>query len=88
MEYHPQPHAGLGKPAFVFDRITFDSDRLGGLACIRGMRISVASIIGHIACGATPDEVIGEYPYLEKEDIFQALAYSAWLAREETFPFS
>ena len=67
----------------MFDRITFDPKIMGGRACIRGMRIPVSVIVGQIAHDATAEEVLQEYPDLEREDIQQALAYSAWLAREE-----
>jgi uncharacterized protein (DUF433 family) len=67
----------------VFDRITFDPAVLGGRAAIRGMRVPVSVIVGQIAHGATQDEVLREYPDLEREDVEQALAYAAWLAQEE-----
>ena len=66
-----------------FDRITFESQILGGRACIRGMRIPVSVIVGQIAHGATPDDVLADYPDLEPEDVTQALEYAAWLAQEE-----
>ncbi len=66
-----------------FDRITFDSQVLGGRATIRGMRIQVSMIVRQIAHGATLEEVLAGYPDLEREDIHQALAYAAWLAQEE-----
>ena len=67
----------------MFDRITFDSEILGGRACIRGMRVSVAVVVNQIAGGATAEEILDGYPSLEKEDVRQALEYAAWLAREE-----
>ena len=70
----------------MYDRITFDTRIMGGRACIRGMRISVGVIVGQIAHGATTEEIISDYPDLEPEDIEQALAYAAWLAREEVVP--
>lgn len=66
-----------------FDRITFDREILGGRACLRGMRIPVSVIVGQIAHGATPDEILADYPDLEPEDIQQALEYAAWLTAEE-----
>lgn len=69
-----------------FDRITFDPQIMGGRACIRGMRITVSVVIGQIAHGADFEEVLTEYPDLEREDIEQALTYSAWLADEEVHP--
>ena len=67
----------------MFDRITFDSNIMGGRACIRGMRIPVSVIVGQIAHGATWGEILGEYPDLESEDIQQAIEYAAWLTSEE-----
>lgn len=66
-----------------FDRITFDPQIMGGRACIRGMRIPVSLIVSQIAHGAPPEEILAEYPDLEKEDIQQALEYVAWLAQEQ-----
>jgi len=67
----------------AFDRITFDVDMMGGRACIRGMRIPVSVIVGQIAHGATPEEVLAEFPDLELADVEQALRYAAWLAQEK-----
>jgi uncharacterized protein (DUF433 family) len=67
----------------MFERITFDPRIMGGRACIRGMRIPVAVIVGQIAHGATFEEILQGYPDLERADIQQALEYAAWLAREE-----
>ena len=63
-------------------RITRNPKVMGGKACIRGMRVTVGMIVGQIAEGATPDELLSEFPYLEREDITQALRYAAWLAQE------
>jgi uncharacterized protein (DUF433 family) len=70
----------------TFDRITFDPAFMGGRACIRGMRITVALVLNLVANGQTPDEIIADYPYLEVEDIQQALQYAAWLADESVYP--
>ena len=59
-----------------FDRITFDPNIMGGRACIRGMRITVALILNLVANGMTTEEIIRAYPYLEPEDIRQALCYA------------
>jgi len=74
---------GSGGVEMKFVRITFDSQILGGRACIRGMRILVSVIVGQIAHGATFEEVLAGYPDLEREDIQQALGYAAWLAQEQ-----
>jgi len=68
------------------DRITFDPNIMGGRACIRGMRITVSQVVNLIANGMTIAEVIKDYPYLEKEDVRQALRYAAQLAEEEVHP--
>jgi uncharacterized protein (DUF433 family) len=67
------------------DRITFDSDVMGGRACIRGMRITASLVINLVANGMTTDEIIKAYPYLEPEDVQQALQYAAWLAEESVY---
>jgi uncharacterized protein (DUF433 family) len=69
------------------ERITFDPKILGGRACIRGMRISVALIVNLLAHGMSSSDVLSEYPDLEAEDISQALAFAAALADEEFHPF-
>jgi uncharacterized protein (DUF433 family) len=69
-----------------FDRITFDRDKMGGRACICGLRITVGSVVSLVSEGVSSEEILGDYPDLEKEDIRQALAYAAWLAREEIVP--
>ena len=63
-----------------FDRITRNPAVMSGKACIRGMRVTVGMIEGQIAAGHTPDELLKSYPYLEREDIVQALRYASWLA--------
>lgn len=67
------------------DRITFNSDIMGGKACIRGMRITVSLIVNLIANNMSAEEIIAEYPYLEPEDIRQSLRYAAWLAEESVY---
>lgn len=67
----------------MFDRITFDPRILGGRATIRGMRIPVSVIVGQVAHGADWEQMLADYPDLEREDIRQALEYAAWLAQEQ-----
>jgi len=55
------------------DRITQKPDVMGGRACIRGMRVTVGMLVGQIGAGRTVEEVLADYPYLEREDIMQAL---------------
>jgi uncharacterized protein (DUF433 family) len=64
-----------------FDRITQEPGVMGGKAW-RGMRVTVRAIVGQIGAGRTIDEVLRDYPYLEREDILQALRYAAWLREE------
>ena len=67
------------------DRITFDPQIMGGKACIRGMRITVSLILNLVANGMSREEILKAYPYLEPEDITQALKYAAWLAEERVY---
>lgn len=67
------------------DRITFDPNLMGGRACIRGMRVTVALVLNLISNGMREQEIFADYPYLEPEDIRQALAYAAWLADESVY---
>lgn len=69
-----------------FDRITFDPQVMGGRACLRGMRITVSLIVNLVANGMTTAEILEAYPYLEPEDVRQALQYAAWLAEETVHP--
>ena len=64
------------------NRITQRPEVMGGKACIRGLRVTVGMIVGQIGAGHSVDEVIKDYPYLEREDIMQALRYAAWRAEE------
>jgi len=72
--------------ATAFERITFEPGKMGGRASIRGLRITVGLVVSLIAEGVSRDEILSDYPDLEAEDIRQALAYAAWLAREEILP--
>jgi uncharacterized protein (DUF433 family) len=64
------------------DRITQQPGVMGGRACIRGMRVTVGMIVGQIGAGHDVDELLADYPYLEREDVMQALRYAAWRAEE------
>jgi uncharacterized protein (DUF433 family) len=64
------------------NRITQQPDVMGGKACIRGLRVTVGMVVGQIGAGHSIDEVLTDYPYLEREDILQALRYAAWRAEE------
>lgn len=81
-----QNEAMTEKPTAIeaaFGRITFEPGKMGGRACIRGLRITVGQVVSLVAEGASWDEILEDYPDVEADDIRQALAYAAWLAREE-----
>ncbi len=65
------------------DRITMDPAVMGGKPCISGMRVTVGTIVGLMAAGKAIDEVLAAYPYIEREDILQALTYAAWRSEEK-----
>ena len=68
-------------------RITLDHEVMSGKPCIRGMRITVGTIVGLVASGRTVSEILAAYPYLEEEDIREALSYAAWRVEEIEVPF-
>ena len=70
------------------DRITIDPAVMGGKACIRGLRVTVGTVVGLLAAGRSPSEILEAYPYLEREDIDQSLAYAAWRLEEHEVPLS
>ena len=70
------------------DRITLDPEVMGGRPSIRGMRVTVGMIMGLLASGHTHEEILRLYPYLEEEDIRQALAYAAWRVEEIELPIN
>ena len=65
-----------------FARITQNPAVMGGKPCIRGLRVTVGMIVGHIGAGQSIEQLLAEYPYLEREDILEALRYAAWRAQE------
>lgn len=69
-------------------RITFDPAVMGGKPCIRGMRVTVGMIMGLLAAGRTEQEILAAYPYLEIEDLREALAYAAWRVEEAEVPLA
>ena len=72
----------------LFDRITMEPGKMGGKACIRGMRIPVSLVLSFLAAGSTIEEILDDYPDLEREDIQQCLAYAAYLASDERIPLA
>lgn len=71
----------------TLDRITFDPKMTGGKPCIRGMRVTVGTLVGLVASGSTFDDILEAYPYIEIDDIKQALSYAAWRSEEIEMPF-
>lgn len=72
----------------TLDRITQQPEVMGGKACVRGMRVTVGTIVGQVGAGRSVDDLLVDYPYLEREDIFQALQYAAWRADERELALS
>ena len=68
------------------DRITFDPRVMGGKPCVRGMRVTVGTLVGLVASGQTERQILALYPYVEAEDIRQALTYAAWRSEEIDVP--
>jgi uncharacterized protein (DUF433 family) len=61
---------------------------MNGKPCIRGLRVTVGTVVGLLAAGRTPEEILRAYPYLEPDDIREALAYAAWRAEEQEVPLA
>ena len=71
-----------------FERITVDPDRMGGVPCIRDLRVTVGMVLGQLAGGRTVTEVLADYPYLEHEDVLAALEYAAAVVNERDVPLA
>ena len=71
-----------------FDRITSDPARMGGVPCIRDTRLTVSTVIGQLAIGRTIDEVLADYPYLDRDDVLAALEFAAAAVKEWTLPLA
>ena len=72
----------------AFNRITVDAQKLGGVPCIRGLRIPVATVVGMVAEGMTSAEILEAYPDLEDDDIREALQFAAEAVRERELPLA
>lgn len=70
------------------ERITFDPNVMGGKPCIRGLRVTVGTIVGLLAAGRSREEVLNAYPYLEPDDLSAALTYAAWRSEERDLPLA
>ncbi len=71
-----------------FDRITFNSKVMGGKPCLRGLRVTVGTIVGLVAAKRSHAEILKAYPYLEEGDITEALSYAAWRSEEIEVPLA
>ena len=71
-----------------FERIIIDPKIFGGKPCIRGMRFPVSKVLDLLAAGMIIDEILKDYPYLEREDVLQSIKYSAWILQEEKVEIS
>lgn len=70
----------------AFERITVNPERMGGVPCIRDLRVTVGMVLGQLATGRTTDQVLEDYPYLEREDVLAALEYAAARVNEREVP--
>lgn len=70
----------------TLERITFDPDVMGGKPCIRGLRVTVGTVLGLLAAGHSEERILEAYPYLEPEDIREALEYATWRVEEQEVP--
>jgi uncharacterized protein (DUF433 family) len=71
-----------------FPRITVDAAQMGGVPCIRGLRIPVATVVGMVADRMTEEEILEAFPDLEREDVHEALRYAAEAVRERQLPLA
>ncbi len=72
----------------TFQRITVNPEIFGGKPCIRGLRFPVSRLLGLLAAGETPEAILTSYPYLERDDIYEALNYAAMLADDQIVEFA
>ncbi|MGQ0629943.1 MAG: DUF433 domain-containing protein [Sporichthyaceae bacterium] len=70
------------------ERITADPQRIGGVPCLRDLRVTVSMALGQLAGGATAEQVLDDYPYLEREDIYAALEYAAGVINDGAVPLA
>ena len=73
---------------YKFERITLDPNKCFGKPCIRGLRIPIASILSYLSSEMTIEDILQNWPELEREDIYQALAYASWAMEERAIPIS
>ena len=72
----------------AIERVTVDPAQMGGVSCIRGLRVTVSMLLGQLAAGRTVEQVLEDYPYLEREDVTAALEYAAAIVNEREIPLA
>ena len=72
----------------MFERITAKPEQMGGVACIRGLRVPVATVVGMVANGMSSEQILADYPDLEEEDIREALRFAEEAVRERQLPLA
>ena len=72
----------------AYERITVDPAQLGGLPCIRGLRVTVSAVVGQLAAGLSIEDILADFPYLEREDVLAALEYAAAAVSERELPLA
>ena len=80
--------AGVRLSAMAIERVTVDPAQMGGVPCIRGLRVTVSMLLGQLAAGRTVEQVLVDYPYLEREDVTAALGYAAAIVNEREIPLA
>ena len=70
----------------AFERITVDPERMGGVPCIRDLRVTVSMVLGQLAAGRSTEELLEDYPYLERADVLAALEYASAVVNEREVP--
>ena len=72
----------------AYERITVDPAQMGGLPCIRGLRVTVSAVVGQLAAGLSIEDILADFPYLEREDVLAALEYAAAAVSERELPLA
>lgn len=72
----------------ALERVTVDPSQMGGVPCIRGLRVTVSMVLGQLAAGRSIDELLTDYPYLEREDVTAALEYASAIVNEREVPIA
>lgn len=72
----------------AYERIAVNPAQMGGLPCLRGMRVTVSAVLGQLTAGQSIEDVLADFPYLEREDVFAALEYAAAAVSERELPLA